>query len=136
MTATTLLQLAGVAHIIPFAANVVAPTQLRWDEELARLPKLRRQMCNVYCHQTGGTIVALGLVSLFCAPDLAAGTALARAVCAYTAIFWAVRLWLKRDNDFRPHLSTVWLRLSYHALTALFIVFVAIDGWGSLHGLV
>ncbi|MBC7365445.1 MAG: hypothetical protein H7343_01320 [Undibacterium sp.] len=136
MIATTLLQLAGAAHLISFTAIVVAPIRLRWDEELARLPKLLRQMCHVYCHYTGGTIVALGLVSLLCAPDLVAGTPLARAVCGYTAVFWAARLWLQRYYDFRPHLTTAWLRLGYHSLTALFIVFVAIYGWGALHGLV
>ncbi len=134
MTAITLLRLAGVAHLVSLTAILFAPVQLHWHEELAHLPKLLRQMCNVYNHYTGGTIVALGLVSLLCAPELAAGSSLARAVCAYTAIFWGVRLWLQHYYDFRPHLTTAGLRLGYHALTTLFIAFVAIYGWGALHG--
>jgi hypothetical protein len=134
MTATTLLQLGGAAHLASLAAIIFAPIRLCWDEELARLPKLLRQMCQVYNCYTGGTIVALGLVSLLCAPELAAGGALARAVCGYTTAFWGVRLWLQRYYDFRPHLTTGWLRLGYHGLTGLFVAFVALYGWGALHG--
>lgn len=133
MAATTLLQLAGVAHLISLAAIIVAPRQLRWHEELARLPKILRQMCNAYHYYTGGTIVAPGLVSLFCAPDLVSGTPLARAVGGYTAVFWGVRLWLQHYYDFRPHLTNVWLRLGYHGLTLLFVAFIALYGWVALH---
>ena len=123
------VRLAGLAHLVSLAAIVFAPVHLRWHEELARLPKLVRQMCNVYHYYTGGTIVALGLVSLCCARDLASGSALARAVCGYTAVFWAVRLWLQYYYDFRPHLTSTWLRAGYHGLTVLFIALVAFYGW-------
>ena len=134
MTAALLIQLAGAAHLLSLAAIIFAPIQLHWDDELARLPKLLRQMCNVYNYYTGGTIVALGLVSLTCATELASGSHLARGVCGYTAIFWGIRLWLQLYYDFRPHLTSASLRLGYHALTALFVVFVGIYGWGALHG--
>lgn len=133
MNVITLFQLAGAAHLVSLAAIVFAPIQLRWDEELARLPKLLRQMCNVYNYYTGGTIVALGLVSLLCPGELASGSRLARAVCAYTTIFWGVRLWLQLYYDFRPHLTSARLRLGYHSLTMLFVAFIAIYGWGAIH---
>ena len=128
----TLLRLGGLAHLVSLAAILFAPVSFRWDEELARLPKLLRQMCNVYNYYTGGTIAALGLVSLLCAPDLAAGTPLARGVCGYTALFWAVRLALQGYYDFRPHLTTPLLRLGYHALSVLFVGFIALYGWIAL----
>jgi hypothetical protein len=122
-TVILLIRLLGLAQLISFAAIFYAPINLHWDAELARLPRLLRQMCNVYQAYTGATIVALGLVSLCCAPDLAARTPLARAVCLYTAAFWGVRLILQRTYDFAPHLKTPFLRLGYHTLTALFIIF-------------
>ena len=132
MTLHTAFQLAGFAHLISLAAIVVAPRQLRWHEELAKLPCLVRQMCNVYSNYTTGTIIACGLASLFCAADLVSATPLARGVCGYIAFFWMVRLWLQYYYDFRPHLTNPWLRVGYHSLTLLFIAFIALYGWGAL----
>jgi hypothetical protein len=132
MDTTLLLRLAGLAHLISLTAMFYAPINLRWDEELSRLPRLLRQMCNVYQAYTGATIVALGLVSLCCAPDLVSGTPLARAVCAYIALFWGARLILQRTYDFAPHLKTPLLRLGYHGLTVLFIAFTVFYGWLAL----
>lgn len=132
MDVLLLMRLAGLTHLISLAAILYAPINLRWDAELARLPRLLRQMCNVYQAYTGGTIVALGLVSLFCAPDLVSGTPLARAVCGYIAVFWGVRLALQRTYDFAPHLTRLSLRVGYHSLTGLFVVFTAFYGWIAL----
>lgn len=132
MDPALLVRLAGLAHLISLTAMFYAPINLRWDEELSRLPRLLRQMCNVYQAYTGATIAALGLVSLCCAPDLVSGTPLARAVCAYIALFWGVRLVLQRTYDFAPHLKTPLLRVGYHGLTVLFIVFVTFYGWLAL----
>lgn len=132
MDAVLLARLAGAAHLISLTAILYAPVALRWHEELARLPRLLRQMCETYQAYTAGTIIAMGLVSLFCAHDLASGSPLARAVCGYIALFWAARLMLQRAYDFRPHLGSLWLRLGYHALTPLFVGFVAFYGWLAL----
>ena len=129
MDAVLFSRLAGVAHLVSLAAIIYAPISLGWKTELARLPRLLRQMCGVYQAYTTGTIVAMGLVSLFCAADLVSGTALARAVSGYSALFWAVRLVLQLAYDSRPHLGTLLLRLGYHALTPLFVAFVAFYGW-------
>ncbi len=128
------VRLAGLAHLISLTAMIYAPINLRWDEELARLPRLLRQMCNVYQAYTGVTIAALGLVSLCCAPDLVSGTPLARAVCGYIALFWGARLALQRIYAFAPHLTTPRLRLGYHGLTVLFIAFTALYAWLALRG--
>jgi len=132
MTLQTAFQLAGVAHVISLAAILFAPVRLRWNEELAKLPRLLRQMCSVYNGYTGGTILACGLVSLLCADDLSAGTALARGVCGYIAIFWGVRLALQWIYDVRPYLTSGWLRLGHHGLTLLFVAFVGFYGWIAL----
>ena len=124
-----LLRLAGVAHVISLAAILFAARHLRWNQELARVPRLLKQMCDAYHAYTAATIIALGLVSLFLPWELSSGSPLARAVCGYTAVFWLARLVLQFVYDARAQLITPLLRLSYHALSLLFIAFIALYGW-------
>ncbi len=122
------VRLAGVAHLISLSAIIDAPIHLGWHDALGRVSKLLRQMGQVHHCYTAGTIVAMGLVSLCCAPDLVSGAPLARAVCAYIALFWIVRLGVQIYRDFRPHVAQPWLKLGYHALSVLFVAFGALDG--------
>ena len=124
-----LVRLAGVAHLVSLTAIIYAPIHLRWHEALERVSTLLRQMGAVYHYYTAGTIVAMGLVSLFCAPDLVSGTPLARAVCGYIALFWIVRLGVQIYYDHRQHLTNRWLTLGYHGLSALFVLFGLLYGW-------
>jgi hypothetical protein len=78
------------------------------------------------------SIVALGVISIVNAAELAGGGRLARSVCAYNAIFWAVRLSLQPVLDVKEHLSAWWLAAGYHLLTVLFISFTAIYGMAAL----
>ena len=129
LTPENLLRLAGVAHLISLSAILYAPVHLGWHEALGRVSPLLRQMGQVYHYYTAGTIVAMGLVSLGCAPDLASGTPLARAVCGYIALFWIVRLGVQAYYDFRPHVGRLWLKLGYHALSVLFVAFGVLYSW-------
>ncbi|MGC4071398.1 MAG: hypothetical protein QM760_02545 [Nibricoccus sp.] len=132
MTLPTAFQLAGLAHLISLSAILVAPRKLHWRTELARLPRLLRQMCDAYHYYTSATIVACGLISLFLADELARPSGLSRAVCGYIALFWAARLVLQFTYDARPHLTSLALRAGYHVLTLLFIVFIGLYGWAAL----
>ena len=126
------VQLAGVAHLISLSAIIYAPIHLGWHEALGRVSKLLRQMGQVYHYYTAGTIVAMGFVSIFCAFDLVSGTPLARAICAYIALFWIVRLGVQLFYDFKPHVNAPGLKLAYHALSALFVAFGLLYGWLAL----
>ncbi len=128
----TLVRLAGIAHLISLSAIIYAPIHLGWHDALGRVSPLLRQMGQVYHYYTTGTIVAMGLVSLFCAPDLVSGTPLARGVCGFIALFWIARLGVAIFYDSKPHLTKVWLKLSYHALSVLFMAFGALYGWLTL----
>jgi hypothetical protein len=132
MNLPTAFQLAGCAHLVSLGAIIAAPRQLNWTAELARLPKLLRQMCNAYHYYTTATIAACGLASLFLADELAQTSGLSRALCGYIALFWAVRLVLQFSYDSRPHLTTAALRLGYHGLSALFVAFIGFYGWAAL----
>jgi hypothetical protein len=136
MTLETVFQIAGLAHLASLSAILVAPRVLHWETELAKLPRLLRQMCDAYHYYTAATIAACGLASLFLAGELArAPTGLARSFCGYVSSFWAARLVLQFTYDSGPHLKTLALRLSYHALTGLFIAFIGFYGWAALRAI-
>jgi hypothetical protein len=117
----TLILLAGVGQLGVLTASAVVPFRLNWREEFRPLSRLHRQMYWVYGGYVVLGIVALGLLSLFNARELAGGGGLARGVCAYAAVFWGVRLALQGVFDVRPFLTAWWLRLGYHGLTVLFV---------------
>ena len=121
-----LIRLAGAGQLSVLVASALVPFRLNWKRDLAPLPTLHRQMYWTYGGYVVLGIVALGGISLGCAGELAAGTPLARAVCAYGAVFWGVRLALQAVFDVRPHLTAWWLAAGYHALTGLFLFFTAV----------
>jgi len=77
-------------------------------------------------------IITLGVISLACADELAAGSRLARMVCGYGAVFWGVRLGLQAVFDVKPHLTAWWLKAGYHTLSVLFLCFTAVYGYATV----
>jgi hypothetical protein len=129
---TNLIFAAGVGQLGVLIASAQVPFQLHWREAFAPLPKLHRQLYWVYGGYVVLSIVALGLISLLNASELAAGSGLARAFCAYAAAFWGVRLGLQTVLDAKPFLTAWWLTLGYHALTVLFLFFTVVFAWGAI----
>jgi hypothetical protein len=131
-TPPTLITLAGAGQLCVLVASALVPLRLNWQSDLAALPRLHRQLFWVYGGYVVLSIVALGLISLLNAQELAGGSGLARAVCAYAAVFWGVRLSLQTVLDARPHLTTWWLKTGYHVVTLLFAAFTGIFGYAAL----
>lgn len=127
-----LIAAAGVGQLCVLAASALVPLRLDWKGAFAALPKLHRQMCWVYGGYVVLAIVANGLISLLNADELASGGGLARGFCGYVALFWGLRLALQAVFDVKPFLTTWWLKLGYHTLTALFAAFTAIYGWAAV----
>jgi hypothetical protein len=127
-----LILAAGIGQLCVLVASALVPVRLNWRVELARLSRLHRQMYWVYGGYVVLSIVAFGVISIVNAAELAGGGRLARSVCAYNAIFWAVRLSLQPVLDVKEHLSAWWLAAGYHLLTVLFISFTAIYGMAAL----
>ena len=123
----------GIGQLCVLVASALVPVRLDWTRSLAGLPPLLRQMFWVYGGYVVLSIVGLGLICIFCAEELAGGSRLARAFCAYAALFWGIRLMLQPIFQAKPFLTTWWLRGGYHLLTALFVVFTVVLGWGALH---
>lgn len=131
-TLANLIFAAGFCQLCVLVASALVPIRLNWRAAFAPLPRLHRQMYWVYGGYVVMAIVALGLISLFNARELAASGGLARGVCAYVAVFWGVRLSLQSVLDVKDHLTTWWLRLGYHTLTLLFASFTALYAWAAL----
>lgn len=122
-----LLRLAGILHLGILTASALVPKVLDWKEELRPLKPLVRSMYWIYGGYIVYCIVSFGLL---CAarPDLLLdGTLLARLVAGFIGIFWAVRLVIQFTAiDARPFLTTAWLRVGYHGLTACFTYLAAV----------
>ncbi len=124
---------AGVGQLSVLVASSLVPVRLQWQSVLAPLPVLVRQLFWVYGGYVVLSIISLGIISIVCAEELATGSLLARAFCAYVTLFWGIRLSLQPFLDAKPFLTTWWLRMGYHVLTILFASITVIFGWGTAH---
>jgi len=127
-----LIRLAGAGQLSVLVASSLVPFRLNWKRDLASLPVLHRQMYWTYGGYVVLGIVTLGVISLVCADELAAGSRLSRMVCGYGAVFWGVRLALQAVFDVKPHLTAWWLRAGYHTLTVLFLFFTGVYAYATL----
>jgi hypothetical protein len=133
MTIEQLILVGGSLHFVILIASAMVPRILNWNRELGLLSQFLRRLFWVYGVFIVLTIVGLGAISLACAPEIAAGTKLARAFCAFVAIFWGARLAVQFFVfDARPYLTHWFLKAGYHGLAVLFATLVAIYGWAAL----
>ena len=117
----TLLLLGGVCHFGILTASALVPRVLNWRDELLKLQPLCRHLVWTHGVFIVLVIVGFGLISVAAAPDLANGSRLARLVCGFIAAFWLARLAIQLFLfDARPFLTSLWLKLGYHGLTAVF----------------
>ena len=112
------VRLAGAFHFVTLVLACFTPIPPDWDKNLAALPPIHRRFAVAQNFSIGATIAVLGLFSLCFAPALVAGSPLARAVCAATALFWGGRLCVLSWLGVRPVLTTPLLRLGYALLLA------------------
>jgi hypothetical protein len=117
-----LLQIAGALHLGLMTAGLLMPRVVGMREHLRTLPPFLRQLFWVYYTFIAVCLVSFCLVTLVFADTLAAGGGLARAVCAFFALFWTIRLvvatWV---FDMRPYVTTAARRAGYHVLNAAFV---------------
>jgi len=127
-----ILQLGGALHFAILIASALTPRVLDWRTNLAPLNPFLRRLFWVYGFFIVLVIVSFGTITLLHAEVLAAGTPLARSLCAVIAIFWLARLAVQFFVfDARPFLTNALLRLGYHSLTLAFIALVLIYGWAA-----
>lgn len=129
---TMLILIGGMLHLGILIASALVPVLLDWRSELRTLQPLTRQIVWVHGGYIVGTIIAFGALSLLMAPTLASGEPLARAVCAFIALFWGVRLCIEFALfDRKPITITRKLRWGERALTAVFAYLAVVYGFAA-----
>jgi hypothetical protein len=123
------VRLAGACHFVTLVAACFTPIPPDWDKNLAALPPIHRRFALAQNFTIGATIAALGLISLVFAPELVAGSPLARALCTLTALFWGGRAVILPWLGVRPVLATPFLRAGFAFLVAECIIYAAAYGW-------
>ena len=117
-----LLQIAGVLHLGLMSAGLVMPRIVRIRWHLATLPPFIRQLFWVYYSFIGLCLVGFSLITVVFADTLAGGGALPRALCAFFAVFWTLRLavatWV---FDMEPYLTSGARRVGYRVLNLAFV---------------
>lgn len=135
MTLHVLLLIAGASQLALCVGTLAIPRVLKWDEKLASLPTLERQMFWNYALYIWATNLALGLVSL--RPDwLLERSGLAAAVCGYALAYWLVRVlvqWFWFDLSELP--SGPLHRLGQWTVELLFVALVGVYGGALAHNL-
>ena len=118
---TLLLQIAGVLHLGLMGAGAVMPRVVGMRSHLAATPPFIRQLFWVYYSFIGLCLVSFSVITIVYADTLAGGGSLARALCAFFAVFWTLRLIAATFVfDLRPYLTNGYRRLGYHALNVVF----------------
>jgi len=119
---TLLLQIAGVLHVGLMCAGLLMPRVVNLRSHLAALPPFIRQLFWVYYSFIALCLASFGLITIVFADTLAAGGNLARALCAFFAVFWTVRLIAATFVfDLRPYLTSSYRRLGYQATNIVFV---------------
>ena len=118
---TVLLQIAGVLHLGLMCAGLLMPRVVGMRGHLAALPPFIRQLFWVYYSFIALCLVSFSVITIAFADTLAAGGNLARALCAFFALFWTFRLIAGTFVfDMRPYLTSSYRRLGYHAINVVF----------------
>jgi hypothetical protein len=118
---TLLLQIAGVLHLGLMCAGLLMPRVVGMRGHLAALPPFIRQLFWVYYSFIALCLVSFSIITIAFADTLAAGGNLARALCAFFALFWTLRLIAGTFVfDMRPYLTSGCRRLGYHAINIVF----------------
>lgn len=132
---TLALQIAGLLHLGLMCAGLMMPRVVNMRAHLATLPPFIRQLFWVYYTFIGLSLVSFCIITLMFADMLAAGGALARALCVFFAVFWTVRLIAGTFIfDMRPYLTNAWRRLGYHAINIVFAYLPVVYAWAALKG--
>ena len=135
MNTILLLKLAALTHVGLIAAGLLMPRVVGLHEHLRSLPDFLRKLFWVYYGFIGLCLTAFGAGTFAFAEELASGTPLARAVCAFLAIFWSARFAVGMFVfDLSPYLTNGWRRAGLRAANVVFTGLPILYGWLALNG--
>lgn len=132
---TLLIQIAGLLHMGLLCAGLLMPRAVKLQQHIAPLPVFIRRLFWIYYVFIGLSLVSFGIITVVFAGTLASGGGLARAICAFFAVFWTVRLFVATFVfDVRPYLTNSLWRTGYHATNVVFIYLPVVYGWAAIAG--
>jgi len=130
---TLLLQFAGLLHLGLIAAGSMMPGAVGLKTHLAALPPFIRRLFWTYYTFIGLCLMGFGIITFRFAGTLAAGGGLARALCAFLAVFWLIRLFAATFIfDIKPYLTNPWRRVGYQATNVVFAILPVIYAWTAI----
>ena len=95
---------AGLIQIGDAAVNLLLPGPLESRKNLSKVSPMIRQVFLVHWFYVLLTLVIFGTACLLYAPELVAGSPLARFLCGAMAVFWGLRIPIQLlvfDREFR-----------------------------------
>jgi hypothetical protein len=129
----TLLQLAGLLQFLILIASALVPRVLDWRKNLAGLDPFLRKLFWIYGIFIVLVIIGFATITLRHVDAMAVGEPLARSLCAFIAIFWALRLVVQIAVFDAPPFLTMWFhKLGYHGLTLIFACLLTIYSWAAM----
>jgi hypothetical protein len=127
-----LLFVGGILHFGILFASALVPRVLDWRSALRQLDPLSRQLVWVHGLFIVLVIIAFGVLSVAFPHELADGSRLARAVCAFIGLFWTCRLVVQfAVFDARPYLKSALLAIGYRGLTVVFCYLAIVYAWAA-----
>lgn len=125
-----LLKGCGVLLIGISFMHLFLGKRFHWEEELARLSLLNRQIFRVHCFFIAFTVAMMGALALFFTDELLAPTPLGRIITGGLTAFWAVRMlmqWFVYDAAlWRGHRFNTAMHVLF---SAFWIVLTGVFGW-------
>ena len=123
---------AGAFHFVTLVLACFTPIPPNWDENLAKLPELHRRFAVAQNFFIGATIAFFGAVALCFAPQLVAGSTMARVLSAAIALWWGGRLIVLPWLRVWPHLGGSGWKLGFILLHLECAAYAAAFGWLAL----
>ncbi len=121
------LYIAAAAQLSVAVLNLFLVRIMKWEEEVARMPQLVREVFHVHAWFITITLAIFGVVTIRFAGELAAGTnSLGRWLAAGIGIFWLIR-WLMQ---FFYYDSSHWHGKRAETIVHVVLIFL----YGSLAG--
>ena len=121
------LYIAAAAQLSVAVLNLFLVRIMKWEEEVARMPQLVREVFHVHAWFITITLAIFGVVTIRFAGELAAGTnSLGRWLAAGIGIFWLIR-WLMQ---FFYYDSSHWRGKRAETIVHIVLIFL----YGSLAG--
>jgi hypothetical protein len=126
------LKLAALAHLGLIAAGALMPRATGLWTDCGKLTPFARTLFRVYYAFIGLCLLGFGTGSWFFADELASGSPLARALCAFLAAFWTLRWVAALLLDVTPYLVNGWWKAGYAATNVVFCILPFLYAWSAV----